>query len=158
VIPLLPSVQNCFHVGYVVRDLGEAMERLTASAGWRWAAARTLPVTLRTPARDISTEVKLTYSVQGPPHLELIACQPGTIWGTEHSGLHHLGYWSGRFTDDIDALIRGGFEFEAGAVDEHGALSRFAYLREPHTGLRVELRDEARRPATERWLLEEAGG
>jgi hypothetical protein len=39
-------------------------------------------------------------------------------------------------------------------VDEHGALARFAYLREPHTGLRVELRDEARRPATEQWLAE----
>ena len=37
-------------------------------------------------------------------------------------------------------------------MDEHGALTRFAYLREPHTGLRVELRDEARRPATEQWM------
>jgi methylmalonyl-CoA/ethylmalonyl-CoA epimerase len=155
-LPLLPSVQNYFHVGYVVPDLGEAMQRLTASAGLRWAAARTLPVTLRTDALglagEISTEVSLTYSVQGPPHLELIAEQPGTVWGNEHSGLHHLGYWSGRFADDIAALTRAGFEFEAGAVDEHGALTRFAYLREPHTGLRVELRDEARRPATERWL------
>ena len=151
-LALLPSVQNYFHVGYVVPDLGEAMERLTESAGLRWAAARTLPVTLRTPAGEISTEVNLTYSVQGPPHLELIAEQPGTIWGSEHSGLHHLGYWSGRFADDVDALTRTGFEFEAGAVDEHGALTRFAYLREPHTGLRVELRDEARRPATEQWM------
>ena len=151
-LPLLPSAQNYFHVGYVVPDLGEAMERLTASAGLRWAAARTLPVTLRTPAGEISTEVNLTYSVQGPPHLELIAERPGTIWGSEHSRFHHLGYWSGRFADDIAALTRAGFEFEAGAVDEHGALTRFAYLREPHTGLRVELRDEARRPATEQWL------
>ncbi len=150
--PLLPSVQNCFHVGYVVPDLDEAMRRLTASAGLRWAAARRLPVTLRTPAGEISTEVNLTYSVQGPPHLELIAEQPGTIWGSEHPRLHHLGYWSGRFADDIAALTRAGFEFEAGAVDEHGALTRFAYLREPHTRLRVELRDEARRPATEQWL------
>ena len=54
------------------------------------------------------------------------------------------------------ALTRAGFEFEAGAVDEHGALTRFAYLREPHTGLRVELRDEARRPATEQWLRGES--
>lgn len=151
-LPLLPGVENCSHVGYVVPDLGEAMRRLTASAGLRWAVARTLPVTLRTPAGEIATEVNLTYSVQGPPHLELIAEQPGTVWGSEHAGLHHLGYWSGRFTDDIDALTCAGFEFEAGAVDEHGALTRFAYLREPHTGLRVELRDEARRPATERWL------
>jgi hypothetical protein len=151
-LPLLPSVHNCFHVGYVVPELVEAMERLTASAGLRWAAARTLPVTLRTPAGEISAELSLTYSVQGPPHLELIAEQPGTIWGSEHSGFHHLGYWSSRLAGDVDALTRAGFEFEAGAVDEHGTLTRFAYLREPHTGLRVELRDEARRPATERWL------
>jgi hypothetical protein len=157
-LALLPGVQNFFHVGYVVPDLIEAMQRLTASAGLRWAAARTLPVTLRTPAGEMATEVTLTYSVQGPPHLELIAEQPGTVWGSEHSGLHHLGYWSGRFTDDVDALTRAGFEFEAGAVDERGALARFAYLREPHTGLRVELRDEARRTATEQWLLEAGGG
>jgi methylmalonyl-CoA/ethylmalonyl-CoA epimerase len=151
-VPLLPSVQNCFHVGYVVPDLGAAMEQLTASAGLRWAAARTLPVTLRTPAGEISAELSLTYSVQGPPHLELIAERSGTIWGSEQAGLHHLGYWSSRFADDIDALTRAGFAFEAGSVDEHGTLTRFAYLREPHTGLRVELRDEARRPATEQWL------
>ncbi|MFW6091007.1 MAG: VOC family protein [Actinomycetota bacterium] len=151
-LPLLPSVQNYFHVGYVVADLGGAMERLAASAGLRWAAARNLPVLLRTPAGETSTHVHLTYSVQGPPHLELIEEQPGTVWGSEHTGFHHTGYWSARFADDIDALLRSGFEFEAGAVDEHGALSRFAYLREPHTGLRIELRDEARRPQTERWL------
>ena len=153
--PLLPGVQNYFHVGYVVPDLAEAMQRLTASAGLRWAAARTLPVMLRTPAGEISAEVNLTYSVQGPPHLELIAEQPGTIWRSEHPGFHHLGYWSGRLADDVDALTRAGFEFEAGAVNEHGALTRFVYLREPHTGLRVELRDEARRPAMQQWLLEE---
>jgi glyoxalase/bleomycin resistance protein/dioxygenase superfamily protein len=151
-LPPLPSVQNCFHVGYVVPDLGEAMARLTASAGLRWAAARTLPITLRTPAGDAPVELSLTYSVQGPPHLELIAQRPGTVWGSEHSGLHHLGYWSGRLAGDVDALTRAGFAFEAGAVDESGALTRFAYLREPYTGLRVELRDEARRPATEQWL------
>lgn len=151
-LALLPSVQNYFHVGYVVADLAEAMERLTASAGLRWAAARTLPTTLRTPAGEVSTEVHLTYSVQGPPYLELIGEQPGTVWGSEHAGFHHMGYWSGRFADDIDTLTAAGFEFEAGAVDENGALSRFAYLREPHTGLRVELRDEARRPRMERWL------
>jgi hypothetical protein len=151
-LPLLPSVQNCFHVGYVVPDLGAAMERLSACTGLRWAAPRMLPLTLRTPAGEISVQLSLTYSVQGPPHLELIAEQPGTVWGSEHCGLHHLGYWSSRFTEDVDALTRAGFEFEAGAVDEHGTLTRFAYLREPHTGLRVELRDEARRPATEQWL------
>ncbi|HEY7223616.1 MAG TPA: VOC family protein [Micromonosporaceae bacterium] len=155
-LPLLPSAQNYVHVGYVVPDLDEAMQRLTASAGLRWAVPRRLPVTLRTPAGETVTEVNLTYSVQGPPHLELIAQQPGTIWGSEHSGLHHLGYWSGQFADDIDALTSAGFEVEAGAVDEHGALARFVYLREPYTGLRVELRDEARRPATEKWLRGES--
>lgn len=151
-LPLLPGVQNYFHVGYVVADLAEAMERLTATAGLRWAAARTLVTTLRTPAGEVSTEVHLTYSVQGPPYLELIGEQPGTVWGSEHRGFHHMGYWSGHFADDIETLTGAGFEFEAAAVDEHGALSRFAYLREPHTGLRVELRDEARRPRMERWL------
>jgi hypothetical protein len=151
-VPLLPGVRDPFHVGYVVPDLIDAMQRLTASAGLQWANARRLPVQLRTPTGETATEVHLTYSAQGPPHLELIEEQPGTIWGSRHRGFHHLGYWSSQFADDIDALIGAGFEFEAGAVDEHGALTRFAYLREPGTGLRVELRDESRRPATEEWL------
>lgn len=151
-LPLLPGVQDYFHVGYVVSDLAEAMERLTVSAGLSWASTRTLPTTLRTPAGEIATDVHLTYSLQGPPYLELIQEQSGTVWGSEHRGFHHMGYWSGRFGDDIDALTEAGFEFEAAAVDEHGALARFAYLREPHTGLRIELRDEARRPRMEQWL------
>lgn len=151
-LPLLTSVQNFFHVGYVVPDLDKAMERLGACAGLRWAAVRVIPVTVRTPAGDTSVQVSLTYSVQGPPYLELIAQQPGTVWGSEYCGLHHLAYWSSRLTEDVDALTRAGFEFEAGAVDEHGTLTRFVYLREPHTGLRVELRDEAARAATEQWL------
>lgn len=149
---LLPGVQNYFHVGYVVSDLSEAMERLTASAGLSWAAARTLPTTLRTPAGEISATVQLTYSVQGPPHLELIQELPGTVWGSEHRGYHHMGYWSARLADDIDSLTRSGFELEAAAMDDNGAPARFAYLREPYTGLRIELRDEARRPSMEQWL------
>jgi Glyoxalase/Bleomycin resistance protein/Dioxygenase superfamily len=151
-VPLLPGVQEYFHVGYVVPDLIEAMERLAASAGLTWASARRLPVRLRTAAGETATQVNLTYSVQGPPHLELIEERPETIWASEHRGFHHLGYWTDRFADDIEALTGAGFDFEAGAVDEHGALSRFAYLREPGTGLRIELRDESRRPATEAWL------
>lgn len=151
-VPLLPGVRSPFHVGYVVPDLIAATRRLTATAGLHWATARRLPVRLRTPAGESTTEIHLTYSVQGPPHLELIEEQPDTIWAGRHRGFHHLGYWSSRFADDIDALIRTGFEFEAGAVDEHGALTRFAYLRESATGLRIELRDESRRSATEAWL------
>lgn len=151
-VPLLPGVREYFHVGYVVPDLVEATERLTATAGLRWATARRLPVRLRAPAGEIDTHVHLTYSTQGPPHLELIEEQPGTVWGHEHRGFHHVGYWSGRFSQDIAALERAGFDVETGAVDERGALARFAYLREPGTGLRIELRDESRRPATEEWL------
>lgn len=149
---LLPSVQNYFHVGYVVPDMDEAMERLAVSTGLTWASPRTLPATLRTPEDEFSTEIRLTYSVQGPPYLELIEEQPGTVWGSEHRGLHHMGYWSGRFAGDIDSLTAAGFEFEAGAVDEDGALARFVYLREPATGLRIELRDESRRAGMEQWL------
>src|SRR5262245_22633487 len=133
-LPLLTSVETCNHVAYVVPDLGEAMKRLTASAGLQWASPLTLPVLLRSRTGEIRTEVNLTYSVQGPPHIELIAEQPGTIWGSEYPGFHHMGYWSGRFADDLEALIGAGFEFDAGGVDDHGALTGFAYLREPHTG------------------------
>jgi hypothetical protein len=145
-----------FHVGYVVPDLAAAMERLEATAGLRWADPRVLPVSLRTNEGQLSTQLHLTYSVDGPPYLELIEEQPGTIWSPEDRGLHHLGYWSSRFTDDIDRLKRDGFAFETGAVDAQGALARFVYLREPHTGLRIELRDEARKAAMEQWLRGES--
>jgi hypothetical protein len=145
-----------FHVGYVVPDLPAAMERLEATAGYCWASPRVLPTSLRTADGTLSTDVHLTYSVDGPPHLELIEEQPGTIWAREQRGLHHLGYWSSRFPEDVDRLIQEGFAFEAGAVDERGALARFVYLREPQTGLRIELRDEARKAAMEQWLRGEA--
>jgi Glyoxalase/Bleomycin resistance protein/Dioxygenase superfamily len=153
---LVRGIGPYFHVGHVVPDLAAAMARLEATAGFRWAAPRVLPVSLRTVEGQLSTEVHLTYSVDGPPYLELIEEQPGTIWSREQRGLHHLGYWSSRFTEDIDRLVQDGFAFETGAVDAQGALARFVYLREPHTGLRIELRDETRRAAMEQWLHGEA--
>jgi hypothetical protein len=146
------SSETYFHVGYVVPDLPEAMQQLTATAGFRWAPPRLLPTTLRSNGDTLSAEISLTYSVQGPPHLELIEELPGTIWSAQHRGFHHLGYWSSRFAEDTERLVADGFVFEAGAVDERGELARFVYLREPATGVRIELRDEARRASMERWL------
>jgi hypothetical protein len=132
------------------------MERLEATAGFRWAAPRVLRMSLRTDEGQLYLAVHLTYSIDGPPYLELIEEQPGTIWSREQRGFHHLGYWSSRFAEDIDRFVQNGFSFETGAVDAQGALARFVYLREPHTGLRIELRDEARKAAMEQWLHEEA--
>ena len=36
-------------------------------------------------------------SLEGPPHIELIEAQPGTMWSGEEIAIHHVGVW----TEDV---------------------------------------------------------
>ena len=73
-----------FHAGIVVRDLGLAMEELSQAAGLEWIDLGTHTIGGWT--------IHVVYSVDGPPHIELIEGPPGSPWdATDGSRLDHLG-------------------------------------------------------------------
>ena len=128
------------HVGHIVTDLDEAMDRYTAELGLQWAT----PVSYgRAPHAS-----RFTCSTAGPLTVELIQEVPGTVWTAEQGfPLHHLAYWVDGLDDALRTLTGRGLRLESRGPT-------FAYLRSS-PGLRIELMDRALEQAWERWL---AGG
>jgi catechol 2,3-dioxygenase-like lactoylglutathione lyase family enzyme len=126
-----------FHVGVIVEDLDAAIEELS----------RTLGLEFNEPHDSTygDSHIRVCYSLQGPPYLELIQGQPGGMWSTTGGPrADHVGY----FVDDLETT-RARLEASGMPVDIDGMAfgGRFTYHRMSETGMRVELIDAARREA-----------
>src|SRR3954469_9946043 len=90
-----------YHVGLVVTDLPAAAEQYADLFGMQWARPRhtTLPVIID--GRRVEPELLVTYSINGPPYLELIQELSGNVWAANALRLDHIGFW----TPDLDAAV-----------------------------------------------------
>ncbi|MCY4622789.1 MAG: VOC family protein [bacterium] len=148
------DIAGISHTALAVPDLEAAMSVYGNALGLTWARPQQRAIRIRVGAGDLTTEIRFTYSRQGPPHLELIEGAAGTIWAPV-SGLHHIGLWSHQLEIDAAQLEHRGMALEAAGLSRSGEQpSGFTYHRSAH-GLRVELVDAAARAAFEHWF---AGG
>jgi methylmalonyl-CoA/ethylmalonyl-CoA epimerase len=81
-----------FHVGVVVADLESGMEEIARALGLRWGRVQRRQVEMEGPDGPVALEMAYAYSLDGPPHLELIERRAGSIFDTV--GLHHVGVWT----------------------------------------------------------------
>jgi catechol 2,3-dioxygenase-like lactoylglutathione lyase family enzyme len=124
-----------FHVGVIVEDLEAAISELS----------RTLGLEFNEPHESAygDSRIRVCYSLQGPPYVELIQGEPGGMWSTSGGPkADHVGY----FVDDLEG-VRAQLEADGLPVDIDGVAfgGRFTYHRMRTTGMRVELIDAARR-------------
>jgi Glyoxalase/Bleomycin resistance protein/Dioxygenase superfamily len=129
---------DLYHVGLTVPDLHEAMELYSRAFGFDWATVHERSPTVIVDGVSREAEIAVTYSVQGPPYLELVEERRGDIWGAAGLSLTHVGFWA----EDIDAA-RGGLEAmglptRMHAPDIEGAPMRFSY-HQTSSGLWIEL-------------------
>lgn len=146
-----------FHYGIVVRDFDAALDALGAQLGLDWATTVHREFAVAQPNGLVDADFRVTYSVTGPPHFEVIEATVGTIWSPSSAGgVHHLGYWVDDLAGASAALTAAGYTWEATYhnPDVDGPFG-FTYHTLPETGLRVELVDRARQPAFDSWM---AGG
>jgi Glyoxalase/Bleomycin resistance protein/Dioxygenase superfamily len=138
---------DVFHVGVVVDDLDAAMTAMGANLGIRWAPVQERTQTVRRGDGEVRREaIRFTYSVDGPPHLELIDSASDALWATTPPGcLHHVG----AFADDVTLAPGPGMTLEFGGGDGPEPVG-FAYYTAPG-GIRVELVDAGRKADFERW-------
>jgi hypothetical protein len=122
-------------VGFVVPDLAAAMAALGPALGVEWTTVTRSTRRVRTDAGEQILSFVVTYSVQGPPHLELVESIPGTLWEAgEGPRLHHLGVWSDDVRADSETLGAAGLaRLAAGLTD--GDTWRWAYHANPVGGL-----------------------
>jgi catechol 2,3-dioxygenase-like lactoylglutathione lyase family enzyme len=138
--PEVDPASDVFHMGILVDDLDEAIERYSRVLNLTFGArqSRTLSVTMG--SETIETQLDLVYSYQGPPYIELMQATGDTgIWGAHRSpGFHHMGAW----VDDLDERVK---QLAAQGVNVEAALSRegnvMAVYLQPDdlTGTRLEL-------------------
>ena len=130
------SIGNAYHVGHLVPDLHAAMASLGRQLQISWATPFEMDSGFTTPdgAPD-SDRVRIAFSSEGPPYLEIIEVvwRPGAIFAEPAGGgFHHLGVFADRWREETARLVAEGMQ-----VERLG--SGVAFVRDPRTGLRIEV-------------------
>ena len=139
---------DVFHVGLSVPDIGLAMKEIGRNLGISWAPMQERVQKVRTRSGETRDEhILFTYSSDGPPHVELIQPEEGSVWGiTPANGLHHIG----AFADDVTVPPGDGLRLEFGGGHDETPVG-FAYYTSS-LGIRVELVDASRREQFAQWF------
>jgi catechol 2,3-dioxygenase-like lactoylglutathione lyase family enzyme len=145
-----------FHIGIRVADLSAAMDEIGKQSNVMWASVQDRPMSVWVPGEGpVVLQLALTYSVEGPVHLEVMQGPRGSIWdGNDAPGAHHFGYWSDDVQADTEAMLADGWTLELAAAAPADGYGRFTYVRSP-SGYLVEPVAVANKPRFERWW---AGG
>jgi hypothetical protein len=145
-----------YHFGIVASDFDRTIEELSENLGLEWASVTEFEMVCEQPNGIVTADMKVVYSITGPPHFEVIRVAPGTVWGEADLGVHHLGYWTENLQDDHKRLTDEGYVWEATYYNsETEGPFGFTYHTLSDTRLRLELVDIARKPAFDKWM---AGG
>jgi Glyoxalase/Bleomycin resistance protein/Dioxygenase superfamily len=145
-----------FHIGIRTTDLERSMHDIGHSMNVTWASVQTEARSAWLPDKgQIDIACRLTYSCEGPVHLELLEGEPGSIWdGNDVPGAHHFGVWSDDVQGETQSLLDQGWTLEmAGASPEEG-FGRYTYVRSP-SGFLLEPVSSVAKARFERWW---AGG
>jgi hypothetical protein len=130
------AFDNVFHVGHLVPDLLVAMQTLSEAMQITWAPPFEMHSGfVRPDGSDDNQLVRIAFSNSGPPYLELleVVAVEGSIFAEPASGgMHHVGYYAERWRDDVARLQEQGWVLERTGPG-------VAFLRDPRTGLRVEV-------------------
>jgi hypothetical protein len=141
-----------FHVGLATPDINGVQALLSQLLGLVWVPLERPPVLHHTPVGPVRPSPRVSYSAQGPLHLEVLEAAAGTVYHPDRgTHIHHLGYWTDHFASDLAAACADGWSLEVCMRDEAGHPAIFAYLTRP-ARMRVELVDAVGRPALEALL------
>jgi hypothetical protein len=154
-MPELPTVAAPFHVGLIVPDVHEAVERFARLYGWRWAEIQPRRHNYRAfpSGGRRAADVQVTFSLSSPSRIELISHADGSPWTvTDGATLHHIAWWSDDLAADAERLEARGAVREFHGIDPETGDEpwRFVYLREG--AMRIELLDSGVRPLFEAWF------
>ena len=136
-VTLAPTTfENVFHVGYLVPDLLEAMATLGRQLQITWATPFEMESGFSTAAGEPDSDVvRIAFSTQGPPHLEIIEVVPraGSIFAAPAGGgFHHFGIYADRWRDEVARLTDAGMELERTGAG-------VGFVRDPTVGVRGEV-------------------
>src|SRR4249919_1547619 len=125
-----PTTSPFYQVGIIVPDLEPAMEELGTALRLTWGRI----VEVDYPPAPI----RFVFSVQGPPHIELIEGPDEGPWSSAGGPrIDHVGYWSSDVAADKRELEARGLAIDVDGEQLGNPI--FTYHRTEHSGMRVEL-------------------
>ena len=138
-----------YHIGLIVPDLGVAMEQYTATFGFSWATIHESRPEVIVDGERRQAEIAVTYSIQGPPYLELVQERRGSIWGADGLALTHVGFWAEDLSAGQRALGESGLAARVRDAGRGGGPARFSYhpfagglwIELVHTSFKAQLTD-----------------
>jgi hypothetical protein len=148
-----------FHTGVIVDDLEAAAALWTASFGFHWAPPQTAATPMRCPAGVLPREVRFTYSLEGPHHIELLEqVDPGPyLHLSTDRHIHHVGYYTTDLAAQSARLEALGFAAELSGVGEDGGVYRATYHCHPvQPGMWIELVDDSVADNIDAWMAQAA--
>lgn len=92
--------------------------------------------------------IAATYSLEGPPYLELVEERSGAVWANDALGLQHVGLWTDDLEGSIARLEEAGFPGRVRHQPAPGQPALFSY-HQGGPGLWWELVSTAFRPRLE---------
>ena len=123
-----------FHRGIRVADLAAAQRELTESIGVSWTKPATIPMKAWAPGAGYqSYDLTISFTVEGPVHIELLYGSPGSYWDTSigGAGLHHIGVWVDDVAGVNKELVGKGFTVELAGQSPEEGYGGFSYVRSP---------------------------
>lgn len=146
-----------YHIGLTVPDLGQAMEQYAAAFGFSWATIHESRPEVIVDGEPRRAEIAVTYSIQGPPYLELVQERSGSLWGADGLTLNHVGFWAEDLRAGQRALDASGLAARVRDVDRDGHPARFSY--HPFAGgLWIELVHTSFKAQLEGWIADTLAG
>jgi catechol 2,3-dioxygenase-like lactoylglutathione lyase family enzyme len=120
-----------YHVGLVVPDIAAAVEQYQDLFGLRFASLRRTALEVRVDGVIRTPELIVSYTMDGPPFVELIEELSGGTWAAEALGLNHIGFWAKDLPAAAARLEASGLPTRVRDNGPDGRPARFTY----HPGL-----------------------
>ena len=142
-----------FHVGFLVNDLDSAMESFGSAFGVTWTVPDIGTVAAWEEDRgDFTLGLKIAYSKQGPPYVELLQSQESGLYArSQGEGFHHVGLWEPDCeTRQAEFISRGMEPIHTQFTADRDIIVSYFDPEKMH-GVMLELVDMARKPIMETW-------
>lgn len=150
----MKAFEKLHHHGLIVDDIRSAMAGLTAGLGIDWAPVRQFdPLRVWLPETGWSeAHLTVTYSRQGPIHVELIEMRAGGAYEALRAvSQAHVGAWVDDVGAEVEALLADGWRLIAAGASPKHRYGQMAYMARGD-GPVLELVGEPIRPMIEAWI------
>lgn len=148
-----------FHTGIIVDDLEQAMASWGVALGLHWAPPKSAATPMHCPDGVLGREVRFSYSVEGPHHIELLEQVDPSPYLSLTGGryIHHLGYYTRDLAGQSRRLEDLGFPCELSGVTAGGGVARATFHRNVLApGMWIELVDESVASDIDPWMADAA--